>query len=596
MPPKPWKFAGLDYYESMKRFHRLAATSLATLALITGSLPVLAQIPIKPAAEPAQSALNGELFYILLVGELNAAGGEPGYAYQLYLEGARKANDGALYQRAIEIALQSRSGDAALQAARAWNKAQPESREANRYLLQILLALNRVADTTEPLKTELSMAPATDRAAAIAAIPPSYAQISDKKQAASVVESALRDYLTVPTIGASAWTTVGRMRLAAGDSSGALEAARQAQELDRNALGPALLALEMLSPKTPLAEPIVQHYLAGQPEPELRLNYARVLIEGQRLDEANTQVKLLTEQTPDFAEGWLLQGNLQLQAKQLTAAETSLKHFVALAQALPASEGRSRGLAQAYLSLAQVAENRKDFAGAETWLRQIDEGQDRFAVQTRRASLLAKQGKLSQARALLRAIPEQRPGDARMKLAAEVQLLRDNKQYQPAYDLMATAIQQAPDDADLLYDQAMLAERLNKLDEMERLLRQLIKLKPDYHHAYNALGYSLADRNIRLPEARDLIRKALEFVPNDPFIADSMGWVEFRLGNQDEALRVLDNAFKAKPDAEIAAHLGEVLWALGQRERATSIWKEGLQLNADNETLQETLKRLHIKL
>jgi Flp pilus assembly protein TadD len=131
---------------------------------------------------------------------------------------------------------------------------------------------------------------------------------------------------------------------------------------------------------------------------------------------------------------------------------------------------------------------------------------------------------------------------------------------------------------------------------MERLLRQLIQLKPTYHHAYNALGYSLADRNIRLPEARDLIRKALEFVPNDPFISDSMGWVEFRMGNQAEALRVLDSAYKAKPDAEIAAHLGEVLWALGQRERATSIWKEGLQLNADNETLQETLKRLRVKL
>lgn len=580
----------------MKRFHRLAATSLATLALITGSLPAQAQTPDAPAAEPAQSALNGELFYILLLGELNAAGGEPGYAYQLYLEGARKANDGSLYQRAIEIALQSRSGDAALQAARAWSKAQPYSREANRYVLQILLALNRIADTAEPLKTELSMAPAMERAAAISAIPPSYAQASDKKQAASIVETALADYLADPLIGASAWTTIGRMRLAAGDSSGALEAARRGQEIERNAPGPAMLALEMMGPKAPLAEPIVQHYMEGQPAPELRMTYARVLIDSQRFSDASEQARLLTTQTPDFADGWLLQGSLQLQDKQYPAAENSFQHFVTLAQTLPAGEGRSRGLSQAYMSLAQVAENRKDYAAAEAWLQKIDEGQDRVMVQSRRASLLAKQGKLAQARALLQALPEQNATDARLKLAAEVQLLRDNKQYQAAYDLMATAIKQAPDDADLLYDQAMLAERLNKLDEMERLLRQLIKLKPSYHHAYNALGYSLADRNIRLSEARDLIRKALEFVPDDPFISDSMGWVEFRMGNQSEALRVLDTAYKARPDPEIAAHLGEVLWAMGQRDRATAVWKEGLQLNADNETLQETLKRLHVKL
>ena len=540
--------------------------------------------------------MNGELFYILLLGELNAAGGEPGYAYQLYLEGARKADDASLYQRAIEIALQSRSGDAALQAARAWNKAQPYSREANRYVLQILLALNRVADTAEPLKNELAMAPAMERAAAINAIPPSYAQSSDKKQAASVVETALVDYLASPSVGANAWTTVGRMRLAAGDSTGALDAARRAQEIDRNAPGPAMLALEMMGPQTPLAEPIVQHYMAGQPAPELRMSYARVLIDGQRFDDASAQAKLLTEQNPDFADGWLLQGSLQLQDKQLAAAETSFKQFVALVQPLPAGEARTRGLAQAYLSLAQIAESRKDYAGADAWLQKIDDGQDRIAVQGRRASLLAKQGKLAQARALLQALPEQGPTDARQKLVAEVQLLRDNKQYKAAYELMAAAIKQSPDDTDLLYDQAMLAERLNKLDEMERLLRQLIQLKPTYHHAYNALGYSLADRNIRLPEARDLIRKALEFVPNDPYISDSMGWVEFRMGNQTEALRVLDSAYKAKPDAEIAAHLGEVLWAMGQRERATSIWKEGLQLNADNETLQETLKRLHVKL
>ena len=141
-----------------------------------------------------------------------------------------------------------------------------------------------------------------------------------------------------------------------------------------------------------------------------------------------------------------------------------------------------------------------------------------------------------------------------------------------------------------------MAEKLGHMDEMERLLRQIIRLKPDYYHAYNALGYSLAERNTRLPEAKTLIQKALEYAPTDPFIKDSLGWVEFRMGNKLEAAQIFEAAYKAKPDAEIAAHFGEVLWSLGQRERAVSIWKEGRLLSPDNETLQATLKRLRVKL
>ena len=586
----------------MKRYIKLATYGLATLALATGGLHAFAQAapeaaaPSATDAAPAQSAMNGELFYIVLLGELNAAGGEPGIAYQLYLEGARKADDPSLYRRAVEIALQSRSGEAALQAARTWSKAEPASRDANRYVLQILLALNRTTDTAEPLKTELTMAPNADRSAAINAIPPAYAQISDKKQAATVVEQALGSYLADPLNGPAAWTTLGRMRLAAGDTSGALEAARSAQALSITAPGPAQLALEMMGPKVPLAEPLVLHYLNGQPLPELRMGYARVLLEAQRYGEAMQQLSQLTSQNPDFPDAWLVQGSLQVQENQLNAAENSLKRFIALAEPLAPGEGRTRGLSAAYMALSQVAENRKDYPAAADWLQKIDNAEELLNVQARRASLLAKQGKLAEGRALLQALPERNPAEVRLKLTAEVQLLRDNKQFQTAYDLMAKAVAEHADDADLLYDQAMLAEKLDKMDDMERLLRKLIAIKPDYHHAYNALGYSLAERNVRLPEARDLIRKALEFVPNDPFIADSLGWVEFRMGNNDEALRVLDGAFKAKPDAEIAAHLGEVLWSLGQRERATSIWKEGLQINSDNETLIATLKRLQVKL
>jgi tetratricopeptide (TPR) repeat protein len=179
---------------------------------------------------------------------------------------------------------------------------------------------------------------------------------------------------------------------------------------------------------------------------------------------------------------------------------------------------------------------------------------------------------------------------------AEVGLLRDAKQTQSAYQLLERAIAKDPSDTDLLYDQALLAEKLQRMGEMERLLRQYIAAKPDSPNAYNALGYSLADRNIRLDEAKKLIQKALELAPGDPFITDSLGWVEFRLGNKQEALRILEGAYRSRPDPEIGAHLGEVLWSLGQRDKALGIWREAQLLNADNDTLQETLKRLRVRL
>jgi tetratricopeptide (TPR) repeat protein len=584
----------LDYYRLMKRTHRLAPLGLLLLAL--------AQAPHAQTTDSATdtsdstpTALDAELFYQLLLGEIDAGGGEPGAGYSLILDAARKTNDPALYQRAVDIAFQTRNGDAALLAAQAWKQAQPQSREANRYLLQILVALNRVADSADILQSDIALTSPGDRPAMLAAIPRLYARVSDKKLAATVVERALANSLTVPALGPSAWTAIGRMRLAAGDTTGALDAARRAQAINPQAEGPALLALEMMDPKQPLAEPIVRRYMEGKPVTELRMGYARALLDAQRYAEATQQLKVITAERPTFAEAWLVQGTLQVQDNQLEPAEASLKRYVELAQNQPAGEERSRGMAQAYLSLSQIAEKRKDYAAAGAWLDRIENSQDLVAAQNRRALLLARQGKIEEARKLLRAIPERSPGDARNKLLAEVQLLRDNKQNKAAYELLADAVKRDPTDLDLIYDQAMVAEKLGNIADMERLLRQVIAAKPDYHNAYNALGERIAERNVRLPEARQLIQKALEYAPGDPFISDSLGWVEFRMGNRTEAIRILDTAYKARPDPEIAAHLGEVLWSSGQRDRAQAVWKEGLLMNSENETLQETLKRLRVK-
>lgn len=555
---------------------------------------------ITDVAPIATSALDGELFYRLLVGEITARDGDPGAGFALILDSARKTNDPLLYQRATELALQSRAGDAALQAAQAWKQAHPNSREANRYVLQILIALNRITETLDPLKRGLTLTPLAEQSLAISAVPRAYARASDKKQAATVVEEALVTYVINAATSVAAWTTVGRMRLVSGDAPGALQAAQKGASIDKLAEGPVLVALEVMSPKLAAAELLVKSYLAsGKPTPEIRMNYARALIDDQRLSEAATQLKVVNTEKPEFAPAWLVLGSLQLQEMQLTPARVSLERFVGLntkARTETEADEPDRGLVQAYLSLAQIAEKQKDFAGAELWLSKIENSAEMIQAQTRRASILASQGKLAQAQQLIRGLPERNPGDARQKLLAEVSLLRDLKQYKPAYDLLAQAALASPQESDILYDQAMMAEKLGQLADMELLLRKVIALKPDAYNAYNALGYSFADRNIRLPEAKQLIQKALEFVPTDPFIRDSLGWVEFRLGNLAEASQILADAFKAKPNAEIAAHFGEVLWAQGQREKALAVWREGALLEPDNETLLETVKRFKAKL
>lgn len=574
----------------MKRF------TLAGALLLAWTQMVAAQPAASGASAAATpSALDAELFYELLLGELNARGAEPATGYSLILDAARKTNDPALYQRAVELAFQARSGDAALQAARAWKQAYPTSRDANRYVLQILIALNRVAESAEPLKTEVALADPKDRSATISLIPRNYARVTDKKLAASVVEQALGDYLNQPATAGAAWTTVGRLRLLAGDAAGAVDAAQRGQAASASAEGPVLLALELMDAKRPEAEALVRRYMEAKPLPEMRMAYARTLLEAQRWPEAAQQIKVVTTEKPDYPEAWLVQGTLQLQNSEDAAAETSLKRYLQLAQAQPRSEERSRGMASAYLSLSRIAERRKDLVQAAAWLDKIENSQDLFAAQQRRAAILARQGRLDDARKLIRSLPERNPAEARNKVMAEVQLLRDAKQYKAAYDLLGHEAAKTPSDVDLVYEQAMLADKMGNLPAMEKLLRQVIAAKPDYQHAYNALGYSLAERNIRLPEAKELIKKALALSPGDPFISDSLGWVEFRMGNKAEALRILETAYKSKPDADIAAHLGEVLWSVGQRDRAETVWKEGQLLDSENETLQETLRRLRVR-
>ncbi len=568
-----------------------------------------------PAATPTalSSRLDAPLFYQLLIGELELRGGQPGAAYAVVLDAARRTGDEALFKRAADIALESRAGDQALAAARAWRERLPKSLEAHRYVVQILIALGRTKETVEPLQSLVGLVPEAERSALIVSLPRLYGRAADRAAVPALLEQALKAQAQGASTRVAVQVAIGRAWLAAGQPQRALEHARRARSYDAKADGSAVLALELM-PGTPAAEALVTDYLQARPDATpVRLLYARTLTSAQRYADAIAQLDAVTRAEPRLAPPWLTLGALHLELRQAREAEAALQTYVKLVEAPPpAAAGASApageddddealgisgtgGLVQAWLMLAQAAELRGDFALAEAWLARIDDPQRLREVQLRRASLLARQGKVAEARALVRALPEAAPSELRAKFLAEAQVLRDVKRWADANTVLAEANQRFPDDADLLYEQSMMSEKLDRLDEMEQLLRRVIALKPDFHHAYNALGYSLADRNVRLPEAKALIQKALELSPGEPFITDSLGWVEFRLGNREEALRLLRTAYSARPDTEIGAHLGEVLWVLGRHDEARRVWREAHQRDADNDVLREVLRRLKVE-
>lgn len=590
----------MDYYGCMVLLNSFRTAALTVVVAVASQSALAQSISSESPADANESSiasnpmLDAELFYEIFLGELSTRSGDPGAGFALMLEAARRSGDGQLYRRAADIALQSRSGEYALAAARAWKEALPQAREANRYVLQILIALNRIDETGSLLRQDLAQSPSRAKATTLAALPQMYGRVSDKALAAKVVEQALVDELGNPATGPVAWVSLGRLRLAAGDKSGALEAARKAQTLDNASEDAARLALILMEAGAADAEPLVTAALAKQPIPELRMDYARVLIGLQRYPEAQLQLETVTRDSPDLLDAWLVLATLQSQESRWADAQVSLQRFIERASSSGNVVARQKGLTQAYLLHSQIAEKQQDYDAAEAWLDRIVKMDDGVEVQMRRASLLARQGKLAQARALLRNLPGSSADAQRMKLLAEVQLLRQQGLYQEAFTVQSELTALAPDDAELVYDQAMLAEKAGKLDTMERLLRQVIAQHPQYHHAYNALGYSFADRGVHLNEARQLIMKALSFAPGDPFILDSLGWLEFRAGNKADARRHLESAYKVRPDAEIAAHLGEVLLSMGDKEGASRTWKEAQRANPENDALKETLKRLGV--
>ena len=547
--------------------------------LSSGETPAIASEPENRSAYPSQE-LTENLLYEYLLAEIAVQRGNVALSAQAYVDLAKRTRDPRIARRATEVALFARMNNAAIEAATIWHEADPASARALEALAGMLVSVGRYDEALPRLK-ELLAGSSGDPANRLTLLPRMLANAQDKQAALKLTQNLAADYPKVP----EANLAVARMAAAAGEDRIALDEVRKARQLRPDSEAAVLLEAQILQKTSPdQATAVLAAYLQQYPPArEARLAYARTLVAQKRFAEARTEFQKLMTGLPDSTEMAFAVALLSLQLKDYDSAEKYLRGLL---------DSPYRDKDGVRLYLGQAAEERKNLPEALKWYGEVGEGEQYVQAQIRYAQVLAKQGKLDEARAGLQHAAAKNSQQRIQLILAEAQLLRDANQPKAAFDLVGQALDRVPNNPDLLYDYAMLAEKIERVDVLESSLRKLIEIRPEYAHAYNALGYSLADRNQRLPEAQELIEKALKLAPDDSFIIDSMGWVLYRRGQLKDSLAYLRRAYAGRPDPEIAAHLGEVLWALGERSEAERVWGDARKDSPDNETLANTIKRL----
>lgn len=541
---------------------------------------LLASVPAQ--AQQVKPELDGQTVYQVLLGEIALRRGAVDLAAQSITDAAKRTGDASLLMRAIQVAGASKRIDLALDLARRWVEREPANDHARQTLIGILAALGRIDEITPHLRLML----AQDREF----LPRKLNQLNrmltwngNREAILRLVEEVTLPYRDLP----EAQFALGQAARAAGDTEKALSAARQAQALRPDWAQPVLLEVQALG-RERIKEAIdrLGRFLETNPENvEIRLQRARFLAGERRWDEARSEFARVLEKPADgfdVAEALYPLAMISMQLRDSAAAE---KHYRQLLETSFADRS------MVHYQLGLLADERKDFAAATAHFEQVGTGEYFVAARAHIAQGLARQGKYVEAREMLGTIEASDPQDKARIIVTEAQILREQRDFQGAFDLLEKALVGTPDQPDLLYDQAMLAERLNRPEVLEANLSRVIAMRPENAHAYNALGYSFAERNIRLEEARTLIAKALELAPEDPFILDSMGWVTFRLGKPEDALVHLERAFRIRQDPEIAAHIGEVMWALGRRDEAQRVWRDAKQKYPDNDVLGVVIRK-----
>lgn len=530
-------------------------------------------------AQSAEQELSESTLYDLLMGEIALQRGDALLAAKTYAELAKSTRDPRVARRAIEVANFAHQPELALDAAKTWSEVEPNSPQPLQVIAAILISAKRV-DDAEPYLEKLLASDGVN-------LENGYLQLNrllsgnpDKASNLRVVRKLAASH---PEL-AQAHFAVAQAAFIAGDDAGALDEIHQAQAIRPEWETAAIFEAQVLLKRSPAeAAKVLGAFVDKYPNSrEARLNYARTLVLDKRFAEAREQFEAVLAANPGNGDVVYAVGLLAFQLKDYAVAESSMKRLLGMGYRDP--DGVR------YL-LGQIAEEQKQWPQAIEWYGQIGEGEHALAARMRTANVMAKQGRLDEARTYLERIAGEHPDQAPQILVAEAQLLRDANRVRDAYDMLGQALKKDPDQPDLLYDYALTAEKLQRYDVLEQNLRRLMEVRPDHAHAYNALGYSLVERNTRLPEAKKLIEHALELAPDDYFIVDSMGWLLYREGDLKGAATQLRRAYTGRPDPEIGAHLGEVLWMMGQRDEARQVWQESLKSTPDNETLIKTIER-----
>ena len=553
--------------------HRL----LAAAVLAAATLCACAQAP--RAERKDIKELNEPTLYEFLLGEIALQRGDNELAAKTYLDLAKRTRDPRVARRAVEVASQAKLADIAIDAAKLWQDIEPTSLQALQVTAALLVGAKRVEEA-EPYIEKLLTSEGVNLENGFMQLNRLISGNPDKAANARLVRKLAAKYPKLPP----AHFAVAQAASLAGEDEAALASARRAQELQPDWEPAVLLEAQILQKKSPsAAAKRLGDYVAKNPNAaDARLNYARALVLDKRYPEAREQFQKVLDANPKNPDVAYAVGVLAFQLKEYAVAESTLKRTLGMRYRDPE--------AVRYL-LGQIAEEQKRWPQAIQWYEQVQDGDNALNARLRTANVIAKQGKLEDARKYLQQVATDNPAEQVQLTVVEAQLLRDANRHGDAFALLDEALKRQPEQPELLYDYALTAEKLEKYDLLESNLRKLIQVRPEHAHAYNALGYSFAERNTRLAEARKLIEKALELAPEDYYIIDSLGWVQYREGKLKDAAATLQRAYTGRPDAEIGAHLGEVLWQLGQRDEARRIWDEALKTAPDNETLVKTIKK-----
>lgn len=539
----------------------------------------LEKISESPKLDLPNVPLTDRLVYEFLLGDIAAQRGRPELAAQAYLDLAKTTRDPRVARRAAQLAYEARQLETALEAFKLWQELEPSSPLAKQMLLSLLLSGGKLQEARPQLETLLRADPA-NAGRTFMSIYPLVARTPDKAAALDWMIEVTHAY---PEVAEGHWA-VAQAAAAAGKNDLALTEVHRAVTLKPEWDAAAVFEAELyLNSEPPKGLALLKKFLDAHPDnKDLRLYYARALLNQKQFAASREEFQRLLKDRPDSPELAFAVALISMQMGEHARAERELQ------QALTKG-GKEENTVHYYL--AQLNEAKQNETAALEHYRQVKDGEYAYPARLREVALLDKAGKLDEARAALhRATPKNDQQRVQLILI-DAQLLREGKQYVTSYEVLAQGLEKSPEQPDLLYQTAMAADKLKKNELFEKLIRKLMKIAPGNAHAYNALGYSLLDRNVRIPEAMKLVEKAYQLAPDDAAIIDSMGWGHYLLGNLDKSVEFLKRAFAANPDPEIAAHLGEVLWKRGDKDGARKVWADSAKANPDNEALKAVMKR-----